>query len=258
MQSLADDALLNLVRQGDGSAFAELYHRHAADALRYASRLSHRYLQRDAGEDVLGEAVRKMLSAVDGGHGPEIGFRQYLFTAIRSVVIRTKDTLAREDVVDMLPDDELPAPEGDLDTMLLRTAFSSLPTRSRYLLWSSKVDGLPPHEIARLLQVPVAQVPTMTKRAREALQIAYVRAHLPSLAVRECSVTVRLLARRAVVELSIANRRLLAAHLAQCTRCRHTAAELERDVLSSWRHPTLVRRFPTRRPPPDDLSEEVA
>ena len=84
LRKSSDAELLTLLSDGNSQALETLYRRHYHDALRFAQRLSSRSDLRTA-EDIVSEAIRRVLTALDGGHGPVIGFREYLFTAVRSV-----------------------------------------------------------------------------------------------------------------------------------------------------------------------------
>lgn len=230
LEGATDDELLVLVHRGSPAAFAELYRRHLSDARRYARRLARRHLHRDGGEDVLAEAVRRVLSALEHGRGPVIGFRQYLFTAIRTVAISQGAIADREDLVDIVPDEICPAPDDRLDAELAIEAFASLPRHWREVLWTSSIDDVAHSTIASRFGVSARSVAMRANRAREALRIAYVRAHLADSPSRSCRNATDLLARRAVAPLSARQARVLTKHLAGCADCRRAESQIHTEI----------------------------
>lgn len=233
-----DDELLGRVHEGDAAAFAELYERHHHDAYQYARRLSRRYLNGDAAEDVLAEAVRKVLTALRGGSGPTTGFRRYLFTAIRSVTFTERSGPQTDDNE---PPATMDAPSADerIDTLVVMSAFSSLPERWRQVLWATEVTDLAPSEVARVLGLRANSVAALAGRAREALRIAYVRAHLPRGKRPQCHDALDLIARRTALLLTPMQATRLGAHLTSCDHCYDAAWNIQQEIVSwgsSWRH----------------------
>ena len=252
LQSATDEALLAWVRQGNGGAFTELYRRHYPDSLRYATRLTRRGSHHDSPDDVVSEAMRKVLSALRRGHGPTIGFRQYLFTAVRSVTATARVTTHERRAdhrgdhradpradhrgdhrVDDHADAGAPATDDGLDAIVAMEAFESLPHRWRQVLWMTKVDGLTPTEAAPLIGLSPNSVAALAVRAREALRVAFVRAHRPRARTHNCRVVLDLVARRAVVQLPHTRELFVTKHLTACESCRYAAADIERE-LDQW------------------------
>jgi RNA polymerase sigma factor (sigma-70 family) len=224
-----DEVLLSWARQGNAGAFTELYKRHYPDSLRYATRLTRQCSNREAPDDVVSEAMRKVLSALRRGHGPTIGFRQYLFTAVRSV---TQTTPANSHDMPTTDAADLGAPAADegLDAIVAMEAFESLPHRWRQVLWMTKVDELTPSEIAPLIGLTANSVAALAVRAREALRIAFVRAHLPRPAAHGCRAFLDQVARRAVVPITPTKSNALTSHLSTCDGCRLAAEAIEREI----------------------------
>lgn len=231
-----DSELLTLLGAGDRQALETLYERHYHDALRFAQRLSYRSGHRSA-EDIVSEAIRRVLTALDGGNGPIVGFREYLFTAVRSVSMSPPRSEHHEAPSESLLAGEMPAADESLDGLVVREAFDSLPARWRTALWTVTVTGMKPIELAPLLGLSPNAVAALVKRAREALRIAYVRTYLPRPAELACRRTVEHLARSIVVPLAPGHQLALERHLAGCETCRDAAATLREEV-ATWALPT--------------------
>jgi RNA polymerase sigma factor (sigma-70 family) len=228
-----DDTLLASAREGNGAALAELYRRHRLDALRYARRLSRRHLGRDAADDILAEAVRKVLTALGGGRGPLTGFRAYLFTAIRTVTLtesRNPTTLTEYGSV---PDPVLHEPEHQSDAHMAMRALAQLPERWRRVLWTTKVDEIAPTHAGPMLGMRPNAVAALAMRARSALRIAYVREHLPRPQDRSCRSALDLLARQTVTPIGRRQDVVLRAHLDSCTACAE-AGEIVEAHSARW------------------------
>ena len=219
LRTADDDALLASAREGNNAALAELYRRHRLDALRYTSPVSRRHLGRDAGDDILAEAVRKVLTALGGGRGPLTGFRAYLFTAIRTVTLtepRNPTALTEHGSV---PDPILHEPDHPTDAHIAMRALAQLPERWRRVLWTTKVDEIAPTHAGPMLGMRPNAVAALAMRARSALRIAYVREHLPRPPDRSCRSALDLLARRTVTPIGRRHDVVLRAHLDSCTAC---------------------------------------
>ena len=106
-------------------------------------------------------------------------------------------------------------------------AFESLPHRWRQVLWMTKVDELTPTEVAPLIGLSANSVAALAVRAREALRIAFVRAHLPHPTSHGCRVVLDLVARRAVASIAPNKELFVTKHLAGCESCRDATAGVE-------------------------------
>ena len=104
----SDAELISAVRGGDTTAYGELFTRHVEAARRLARQLT------SAGdvEDLVSEAFAKVLTIVQRGGGPDLAFRAYLLTAVRSLHIDSVRGAARlRPVDDFAPfDDGVPVP----------------------------------------------------------------------------------------------------------------------------------------------------
>lgn len=236
LREATDEDLLAQVHVGNDAAFAELYDRHRLDAHRYARRLTHRYLHRNSAEDVVSEAVRKVLAAVRRGGGPTKGFREYLFTAVRSVTFTERLGVSVE-ASEPPFDSTLPSADENLDTFVAMSAFDSLPERWQQVLWATEVTELTPTEMAPLVGLRANTIAALAVRAREALRIAYVRAHLPPVQIQPCHDALELIARRAATTLKPAQSNRLTRHLALCEDCRRAEMNIH-DEIATWSRAT--------------------
>ncbi|MCU1372539.1 MAG: hypothetical protein JWO77_3733 [Ilumatobacteraceae bacterium] len=125
---LTDSCLLQLVRDGDVSAYGEVFRRHRDAAIRYARRLAPDAATAD---DLVSDAFLRVLQAMQNGRGPHGAFRPYLFAAVRSVSVNFH--AARERLVLKEPDEDTSDESDGLaamtDQAMVARAFASLPTR---------------------------------------------------------------------------------------------------------------------------------
>lgn len=174
-----DRDLLARVREGDDSAYGELFSRHA-DAIR---RFSLRHVREAAeADDLTAEAFFRMLQAIRRGSGPTDHVRTYLLTVARRVAWEWSGR--RRDVP--VEDEELGRrvePVGDnanrrAEHNLITRAFSSLPERWRVVLWRVEVEGERPASVAPHFGLSPNAMSALARRAREGLRAAYLQAHL--------------------------------------------------------------------------------
>jgi RNA polymerase sigma factor (sigma-70 family) len=226
-----DDTLLGWARDGDEHAFAELYQRHARAAHDYARRLSMRHLHRDAADDLVAEAMRKILEAISGGSGPVQEFRRYLFTAVRSVAY-TQSRLARTSPLDGSEDTGVDPVDGWLEALVAIDAFNDLPRRWQEVLWATSVLGYTPTDLAPAAGLSANNVAVLSRRARDGLRTAYARQYLPRGRSRSCGVVLDALA-RSIVDRERGGRAhagLVRRHLDRCVHCSTAAARLRDDL----------------------------
>jgi RNA polymerase sigma factor (sigma-70 family) len=226
--TLSDDAVLRRIRDGDREAFAELYRRHHPAARSYARHLSLRLLRHDAGDDIVSEAVRKLLEALSAGKGPTTGFRPYLFACVRSVVYAR----ARREANTTAADEEPPVagPDAYVDSWLAASVFRSLPHQTQQLLWSTSVLGFGPSDLSDASGLTANNLAVLASRARDRLRAAYVRAFLPPGHTADCAAALDTVARDAAHRVSGRQADTMATHLDRCDRCR-LATERLRDEL---------------------------
>jgi RNA polymerase sigma factor (sigma-70 family) len=165
--SLSDSELVELSRDDDARAFAELWIRHRPAALAAARRTTRRF---DA-EDLVAESFARVLHAIVGGGGPRTAFRAYLTATIRNVAInwaKAQPTAVSLDVVQELSHgkDHTRTIE-DRDAM--SRALARLPERWKTALWLSEVEGLTRTQMATELGISKAAVAMLNHRARRGL-----------------------------------------------------------------------------------------
>ena len=225
--ALEDHALLELSRAADPEAFAELFRRHRATAVRVAARTSARLDP----EDVAAEAFARVWTALCRGRGPEQAFRPYLLTTVRNVALN-RCRAERE-----LPTDPatLPEPAVELDgfataiaeAQLIGTAFASLPERWQQALWATEVDGQPMADFARSIGASPNAASALCLRARDGLKSAWLQAHVHrSASDPECEWTLARLGAHARHRLPAGQRKRVEDHLATCDTCPVTLSRL--------------------------------
>ena len=188
LRGRTDADLLLLARSGQENAMAELYHRYIREAGRYARRFSTTV----DSEDIAADCLVSTFAAIRAGRGPQDSFRPYLYRAIRNRIITRIDAESREQPADFQDDDtvgrllgpadsptadpQLHAPERDA----LRTVFSALPHRWRYILWAIEVEGHRPADLSAELGLSAGSVAALIYRARLGLRTAYLRLAEPT------------------------------------------------------------------------------
>jgi len=223
-----EDTLLAAVRAGDTGAYAELYRRHRAEALRVARRLS----GAQDPDDIAQEAFLKVLTATLRGGGPREGFTPYLLRVVRNEAI-DRARRVREHAVE---DIELAAPAAFVasdgvdqlfDSRLVRRAYAGLPEEWRRILWLTEVEGRSPRELAPLLGRSPNAISQLSRRAREGLRLSWLQAHLerPSESP-ECRSVAEDLGAYEKGRLGVARGDRVEAHLEGCVRCSAALAEL--------------------------------
>lgn len=232
MSEYTDAALLDLSRGGDDNAFAHLWARHK-DA---AGRLARQFRGNWDAEDLVSEAYLRVLDLIRRGRGPQDAFRPYLFTVVRNVAQawskRVTDSVDDFDsYVD--PDSEQDHVVRNLETSLTRRAFQALPERQRSVLWYTEVEKMTPQQISPLLGMTPNSVSALAYRAREALRVEWIQAHLQQAAASaDCEWTLSRLGDYTRGRLTARNQARAEAHLANCVTCTQAQAEL-RDVGST-------------------------
>ncbi len=241
--SVPDEQLVDLARDGDAAAYGELWRRHSGIGLAIARRY---YDVADA-DDLVAESFARILSTLRRGGGPRAGFRPYLITTIGNVARRwaSRRKEGASDELDLLQDprtiDDPVVASEDRDFAL--EAFRSLPERWQAVLWYSAVEGMGPTEIATHLGITPNATAVLAHRARAGLRTAWVQAHLndETLPV-ECRSTAGRLGRRATGSLNPRELEQVRAHLATCLACRSRARELDQVSarLAVWLVPALL------------------
>ncbi|MFB7025620.1 MULTISPECIES: sigma-70 family RNA polymerase sigma factor [unclassified Streptomyces] len=240
----SDADLVQLMRDGDDSAYEELFRRHSEAVRRYA-----RTCCRDAhtADDLTAEVFARTLQAVRGGAGPEQAVRAYLMTTVRRVAANWARTQKREQLVEdfavFAAEAARSSEVSDQDTLdlgadvlamheaeqsLAMQAFRSLPERWQAVLWHTTVEEESPSEVAPLFGLTANATAVLASRAREGLKQAYLQAHVSQslTAGGDCARYADRLGAYARGGLRMRAERGLRKHLEECAKCRLAAGEL--------------------------------
>lgn len=239
-----DAELIQRMREGDDSAYEELFRRHSVSVRRYA-----RTCCRDAhtADDLTAEVFARTLQAVRGGAGPEQAVRAYLLTTVRRVAATWMKTAKREQLVDdfavfaadaarssdAATDDTLDLGADvramhEAEQSLAMQAFRSLPERWQAVLWHTTVEEESPSEVAPLFGLTANATAVLASRAREGLKQAYLQAHVSTALTSrgDCARYADRLGAYARGGLRMRAERGLRKHLDECAKCRVAAGEL--------------------------------
>jgi RNA polymerase sigma factor (sigma-70 family) len=240
----SDAELIQRMRDGDDSAYEELFRRHSVAVRRYA-----RTCCRDAhtADDLTAEVFARTLQAVRGGSGPEHAVRAYLLTTVRRVAAAWMKTAKREQLVedfavfaaeaarssDAVRDAALDLGADvramhEAEQSLAIRAFRSLPERWQAVLWHTTVEEESPSEVAPLFGLTANATAVLASRAREGLKQAYLQAHVSTALTSggDCARYADRLGAYARGGLRMRAERGLRKHLDECPRCRLAAREL--------------------------------
>ncbi|MEU3188855.1 sigma-70 family RNA polymerase sigma factor [Streptomyces sp. NPDC006923] len=241
----SDAELIQRMREGDDSAYEELFRRHSDSVRRYA-----RTCCRDAhtADDLTAEVFARTLQAVRGGAGPEHAVRAYLLTTVRRVAASWTRSAKREQLVEdfaVFAEQAARSSEvSDIDTLdlgadvramheaersMAMRAFRSLPERWQAVLWHTTVEEESPSEVAPLFGLTANATAVLAGRAREGLKQAYLQAHVSSALTSDgdCARYADRLGAYARGGLRTRAERGLRKHLAECAKCRLAVGELE-------------------------------
>ncbi|MEP6980440.1 MAG: sigma-70 family RNA polymerase sigma factor, partial [Nakamurella sp.] len=224
----SDAELISRVRDGDRTAFGELYGRHSRAAAGLARQISVTGAEAD---DLVAESFARVLDTMLDGRGPDSAFRAYLFTTLRHTAYDrtrkdkrlhfTDDITAHEVAVDV--DDPVLL---QMENSFVAKAFGQLPERWRTILWHTQVEGQSPAEVGLILGMSPNAVTSLAFRAREGLREAYLQVHMAETVAERCRATIDRLGAYTRGGLSKRETAQVHAHLAECGRCPALAAEL--------------------------------
>ncbi len=156
----SDAHLIKAARLGRLPAYAELSARHLQAARRLSALLT---LSPAEADELVDEALATVLATLQRGGGPDVAFRPYLLTALRSA-----------------HDDRILTRTRLAERTLAAPAFARLPERWQLILWHTEVESETPAQVGRLLGLAPSAVTALTGRARERLRQAYLQEHVDS------------------------------------------------------------------------------
>ncbi|WP_329788357.1 sigma-70 family RNA polymerase sigma factor [Lentzea sp. DG1S-22] len=223
-----DRDLLARVREGDDSAYGELFSRHA-DAIR---RFSLRHVREAAeADDLTAEAFFRMLQAIRRGSGPTDHVRTYLLTVARRVAWewsgRRRDVPVEDEELGRRVEPVSDNANSRVEHNLITRAFSSLPERWRVVLWRVEVEGERPATVAPHFGLSPNAMSALARRAREGLRAAYLQAHLAADDGRSSCAAIRSkLGTYTAGGVQGVEERRIRAHLDTCSSCSQLHAEL--------------------------------
>jgi RNA polymerase sigma factor (sigma-70 family) len=228
----SDEQLTDRARNGDKSAFGELYRRHrkAAESTAWCLLRS----KADA-DDVVSDAFAGVLSALRNGHGPRDNFRGYLLACVRNGCRsrRTPTVLVEESQLERWnPAHEDPERYVEADTVA--RAFSSLAPRWQHTLWMTEVEQLAPTEVSERLDLSPNAAAALTHRARQAFAEAYLAEHLVAATGKDCRKVAPLLPGYVRNQLRDLQQATVERHVVNCQVCAKAVDDL-RDVNASLR-----------------------
>lgn len=223
-----DRDLLARVREGDDSAYGELFSRHA-DAIR---RFSLRHVREAAeADDLTAESFFRMLQAIRRGSGPTDHVRTYLFTVARRVAWewsgRRRDVPVEDEELGRRVEPVSDNAASRAEHNLISRAFSSLPERWRVVLWRVEVEGERPATVAPHFGLSPNAMSALARRAREGLRAAYLQAHLAADDGRSSCAAIRSkLGTYTAGGVQGVEERRIRAHLETCSACTQLHTEL--------------------------------
>ncbi|MCC6575256.1 MAG: RNA polymerase sigma factor [Planctomycetes bacterium] len=176
-----DNELMLRVAKGDDEAFRKLFERH--------HRLAYSVIYRQLGnqsqaEDLVQEAFLRVYRAA-ATYQPAAKFSTWLFTVVTNLCLNFKRDQARSKLRLLESSDEgentleqiAEAPPEDSDgderekrARLVREAMQSLPETQRMALILSRYEEKSYEEIAKIMDITVAAVKSLTSRARDTLR----------------------------------------------------------------------------------------
>jgi DNA-directed RNA polymerase specialized sigma24 family protein len=237
-----DAELIAATQDGNTAAYAELFGRHQAAAMRLARLLTK---NRGNAEDLASLAYTRTFDELYTGAGPEVGFRTYLLAAVQCLhedLVRA----AGGDPAESEPLGLVPAVEGAAGAMAAG-AFAALPERWQAALWHTSVEGESAAKVAPLLGLSPQGVEALAFRAREGLRQYYARHHLDGAHPKRCRATIGRLGVYTRDGLTERERTQIRQHLEKCERCSLLHAQLAEinDRLPALLGPVVLGAYST-------------
>lgn len=170
-----DAQLMLAFRNGDESAFAEIFVRHRSRILNIAFRFLG---DRDSAQDVAQDVFLKLYTS-PGAYRPDAAFSTWLYrvTANACMDEMRKRKRSRSVFTDDLPEsaaDPAATPEARAASSELerkvRAAIASLPEKQRLAIILQRYEGLSYQQVADVMKTSVASVESLLFRAKASLR----------------------------------------------------------------------------------------
>jgi len=228
---LSDPELINAVRNGEISAYAGLYSRHAHAAHRLAGVLTH---DRDDVQRLVSDSFAGVRVALLSGGGPAVIFRTYLLATLRDIhhdqlrrrrgLRGTSGPPSKEPLAGLVDATALSVPTGSL----IAQAIDRLPARWQLVLWHVEVEREAPILVAPMLGLRPTEVSTLAARARDRLRSAYLTEMAEQALTADCSWAAQRLAAGVPREPFDPDHERLDEHISGCDQCHQRFAEFYR------------------------------
>jgi RNA polymerase sigma-70 factor (ECF subfamily) len=183
LQSLADEELMALVRQGDNQAFEVIFARHVDAAFSLAYRMCGR---RSAAEDVVQEAFLSLWRTGTRYDQRRGSVRSWVLSVVHNRAIdsfrrsrvRTGRDVPDEGLAERMPADEHTDQEVERrdEAGQVRGALKDLPAEQRQVIELAYFGGFTHNQIAEMLELPPGTV-----KGRMRLALSKLRVSLDSL-----------------------------------------------------------------------------
>jgi len=177
----SDTELLELARQFDHPALAQIYDNYSPGLYRYSMRMLN---DQDLAEECVAETFSRFLQALRAKRGPESYLQAYLYRVAHNWIV---DHYRREPLqpVELSEEqrDENANPEVDTSRNMqkerLRMALGKLTPDQQQVIALKYLEGWENEEIARSLKKPVGAVKSLQHRALASLEKIMNREELP-------------------------------------------------------------------------------
>ena len=167
----SEPELLQLARQFNTQALAQIYDDYSPGLYRYAMRFLG---DQNVAEDCVAETFSRYLKALLDNRGPENFLQAYLYRIAHNWIVdqyRCEPILPVE--LTEQHRDEQAGPEDDVNTQLrqqrLRVALRQLTTDQQQVITLKYLEGWENEEIARSIKKPIGAVKSLQHRALAAL-----------------------------------------------------------------------------------------
>ncbi|CAN7435268.1 sigma-70 family RNA polymerase sigma factor [Pseudoduganella sp. LjRoot289] len=176
MSDLSDEALMLRYREGDLSAFQELYGRHSRGLYKF---LTWRSPRRDWVDEIAQDSWFSLHQA-RASYQPQASFRTFLYQIARNRLIdllRQPQAAAADasaaGVAEIVPSAPDAAMEARQQNTALHAAIHALPAEQKEALILQQFSGMSLEEIAQLVAAPVETVKSRLRYAMKKLRQQY-------------------------------------------------------------------------------------